>query len=235
MSGRPEGRPVAIVTALPEELQAIGALARDGLAVAASGAGPRNAERGAGALCDAIRPAALIGAGVAGGLSPRLFAGSLVASRRIVGDSGDAPRPDEALLARAVAAGAAAATLVTVSRPVVAAAAKAELARSIGADASDRDPGAVDMESAGWSRAAAARGIPFLAVRAISDRFDEDLPDYLAACVGEDGGIRRGAVVRRALAHPSTIPALFRMRRRVEAAVAVLAEFLRTLLAREVA
>lgn len=235
MSGRPEGRPVAIVTALPEELQAIGALARDGLAVAASGAGPRNAERGAGALCDAIRPAALIGAGVAGGLSPRLFAGSLVASRRIVGDSGDAPRPDEALLARAVAAGAAAATLVTVSRPVVAAAAKAELARSIGADASDRDPGAVDMESAGWSRAAAARGIPFLAVRAISDRFDEDLPDYLAACVGEDGGIRRGAVVRRALAHPSTIPALFRMRRRVEAAVAVLVEFLRTLLAREVA
>jgi adenosylhomocysteine nucleosidase len=231
MSARPERRPLAIVTALPEELQAIGVLARDGLAVAGSGDGPQNAERGAGALCDAVRPAVLIGAGVAGGLSPRLFAGSLVASRRIVGESGEAPRPDERLLARAVAAGAAAGTLVTVSRPLVAATAKAELARTLGAD--DRDPAAVDMESAAWSRAAAARGIPFLAVRAISDRFDEDLPSYLAECVGEDGGVRRGKVVRKALAHPASIPALWRMRRRVEAAVVVLAEFLRTFLASE--
>ncbi len=233
MSARPERRPLAIVTALPEELEAIGALARDGLAVGASGDGPQNAERGAASLCDAVRPAVLIGAGVAGGLSPRLFAGSLVASRRIVDGAGEAPRPDEALLARAIAAGAAAATLVTVSRPVVAASAKAELARMVGAD--DREPAAVDMESAAWSRAAAARGIPFLAVRAISDRFDEDLPSYLADCVGADGGIRRGAVVRQALAHPATIPALWRMRRRVGAAVAVLAEFLRTLLAADIA
>lgn len=231
MSARPERRPFAIVTALPEELQAIGALARDGLAVAASGDGPQNAERGAGSLCDAVRPSVLIGAGVAGGLTPRLFAGSLVASRRIVDEAGEAPRPDEALLARAVAAGAAAATFVTVSRPVVAASAKAGLAQKFATD--DRDPAAVDMESAAWSRAAAARGIPFLAVRAISDRFDEDLPSYLADCVGADGGVRRGAVVRRALVHPASIPALWRMRRRVEAAVAVLAEFLRTLLAAE--
>ncbi|HTO76191.1 MAG TPA: hypothetical protein VMQ61_08955 [Thermoanaerobaculia bacterium] len=229
MSARPERRPLAIVTALPEELAAIGVLARDGLAVASSGDGPQNAERGAGALCDAVRPAVLIGAGVAGGLSPRLFAGSLVASRRIMDGGREAPRPDENLLARAVAAGAAAATLVTVSRPIVAAFAKAELARTLGAD--DRDPAAVDMESAAWSRAAAARGVPFLAVRAISDRFDEDLPGYLADCVGEDGGVRRGKVVRKALAHPASIPALWRMRRRVEAAVAVLAEFLRTLVA----
>ena len=230
MPARPERGPVAIVTALPEEFEAVGALARDGLAVAASGDGPGNAERGAGALCDAVRPSALIGAGVAGGLSPRLFAGSLVASRRIVSESGEAARPDERLLARAVAAGAAAATFVTVSRPVVAASARAKLARDVGAG----DPAAVDMESAGWSRAAAARGIPFLAVRAISDRFDEDLPDYLGDCVGEDGGIRRAAVVRRALAHPSTIPTLWRMRRRVGEAAAALAEFLRTLLAAEV-
>jgi len=229
MSAGPERRPIAVVTALPEELEAIGALARDGLAVASSGDGPRNAARGAGALCDAVRPAALIGAGVAGGLSPRLFAGSVVASRRIVDGGGEAPRPDESLLARAVAAGAAPATLVTVSRPVAAAFAKAELARAFGADGGDA--AAVDMESAAWSRAAAARGIPFLAVRAISDRVDEDLPDYLADCVGLDGGIRRAAVVRRALAHPRSIPALWRMRRRVEAAAAVLAEFLRTLLA----
>ncbi len=233
MSARPERRPLAIVTALPEELEAIGALARDGLAVAASGDGPRNAERGAASLCDAVRPAVLIGAGVAGGLSPRLFAGSLVASRRIVDDAGEAPRPDEALLARAVAAGAAAATLVTVSRPVVAASAKAELARAIGANVRGDDSAAVDMESAAWSRVAAARGIPFLAVRAISDRFDEDLPGYLADCVGADGGIRRAEVARRALMHPASIPALWRMRRRVEAAVRVLAKFLEALLAAE--
>jgi adenosylhomocysteine nucleosidase len=240
------GSPVAVVTAIREEFEAVVRAARDvrfesagraqarigsaEVVIGLTGDGPRNAERGAAALCEAVRPRALVGAGVAAGLSPLLVAGSLVASRRIFGESGEAPKPDQVLLAHAVAAGAAAATLVTVSRPVVAASAKAVLARS----AVVGEPAAVDMESAGWSRAAAARGIPFLAVRAISDRFDEELPDYLRECVGEDGGIRRAAVVRHALFRPATIPALWRMRRRVEAAGVVLAEFLSVLLAAEI-
>ena len=171
---------------------------------------------------------------MAGGLSPRLFAGSLVASRRIVDDAGEAPRPDEALLARAVAAGAAAATLVTVSRPVVAASAKAELARAIGANVRGDDSAAVDMESAAWSRVAAARGIPFLAVRAISDRFDEDLP-------GVSRGLRRrgrrhparrgGAACAHASGLDSRVVAHAPARR---SGRRVLAEFLRTLLAADI-
>ena len=97
---------------------------------------------------------------------------------------------------------------MTVARPVTDAAEKNRLAASL------EGPSAVDMESASWARVAASRGIPYLVVRSISDRADEGLPDYLVACMGEDGAIRRGAVVARALARPSRIPGLVRLRRR---------------------
>ena len=71
------------------------------------------------------------------------------------------------------------------------------------------------MESSAWARVAARASIPYLVVRSISDRAEESLPESIAASVGEDGGIRRGAVAARALRRPRTIPALLRMRRRV--------------------
>ncbi len=233
-----EPGPVLILTAMKEELRAVlrrakharrgpGGLfeARFGkttVVLVATGDGARRAGLIAAAICDAARPAALLGLGIAGALSADLAAGDLLAARRIRNGSGDAPVPDERLLARAIALGASAGTLVNVERPAVAAGEKASLALSL----EGRGPAAADMESAAWARAAASRGIPYLVVRAISDRADEDLPAYLARCLGDDGRIRRSAVVAHALFQPATIPTLIRMKRRMDVCAERLAEFL---------
>lgn len=218
---------VLILTAISEELDidailrrasriryhwrgAVGArVGTTDVVIAATGDGAKKAGESAVSFCDGLRPQAVVGAGIAGALSPDLGSGAIVASSRVRDSSGDAPAPDARLLSRALEAGAAAATLLTVAKPVTAAAEKRRLAASL------EGPSAVDMESAAWARVAASRGIPYLVVRSISDGADEDLPDYLVACMGEDGAIRRGAVVARALARPSRIPALFRLRRQV--------------------
>ena len=229
---------VLIVTALPEERKAILGRAQDlrrdpttdaqasigdaMVAIAATGDGAWAAESGAGELCDALRPVALVGAGVAGALSPGLSVGDLVVGRRILDSRGEAPAPDAGFVDRAVRVGAVSGTLLTLERPAVARSEKAALAESLGEDG----PGAVDMESAGWARAAAARRIPYLVVRSISDAADEELPAYLARCIGADGRMRRVAVLGYSLVRPGTLRALLRMRKRTQACGDRLASFL---------
>jgi adenosylhomocysteine nucleosidase len=178
--------------------------------VAATGEGAKVAGEGAAALCEQLHPAVLVGAGIAGALTPGLGIGDIVAASRVRDSDGEAPAPDGALRSRALDAGAVAGAILSVGRPLTSAVEKSFLAASLGGGA-----GAVDMESAAWARVAASRGARYLALRSISDRADEDLPEYLARCLGEDGAIRRRAVVAHALARPATIPALFRMRRRL--------------------
>ena len=238
-----EPGPVLILTAMKEELRAAEHRAKDArrgpgglvearfgttaVVLVATGDGARRAGLAAAAICDAARPAALLGLGIAGALSADLAAGDLLAARRIRSGSGDAPVPDERLLARAIALGATAGTLLNVERPAVAAGEKAALALSL----DGAGPAAADMESAAWAHAAASRGIPYLVVRAISDRAEEGLPAYLARCLGEDGGIRRSSVAAHALLQPGTIPALLALRRRVRECGEKLSLFLERFLA----
>jgi len=242
MPAPPEPGPVVIVTALWEEFRtirrrapglrfdrddrALGSIGDARVVVALTGDGPKRAGRGAAALCEAVRPSALIGAGVAGALSRELSIGQIVAARTIRDVSGEAPPPDERLLARAIAQGAMAGTLVTVDRPVTSASGRAALARSM----NGRAAAAVDMESGAWAREAAARGIPYLMLRAVSDAAEEELPEYLGRCVGRDGRVRRQTVVAHALGRPATIPKLLRMRGRVLDGAARLSRFLEELL-----
>jgi adenosylhomocysteine nucleosidase len=185
-----------------------------------TGDGPAKAARVARGLCERYRPAALVGIGAAGALTASLAPSDVVASARLIDGSLSVPAPDPLLLSRATAAGARPATLVTVRRPAATAAAKKELSRDAG------ELAAVDMESSGWASAASGDGVPFVVVRAILDAADEELPAYLAECVGPEGGLRRAAVVARALAHPSTLPTLVWMHRRLAACAERLAEFL---------
>ncbi|MGE5278626.1 MAG: hypothetical protein ACM3SU_16675 [Acidobacteriota bacterium] len=234
--------PIAVVTAMREEFEAIVGRARDArpdgegfararigrtrVVIAITGDGALNAVRAASALCDAYRPSALIGAGIAGALSPGLRTRSLVASRSVRDLSGEVPSPDGGLLGRALSGGdALSGTLVTVGRPVVGSAEKAVLAAAAG-----EGPAAVDMDSAGWARAAAAHGIPYVIVRAISDEAQESLPDFLAECVGADGSIRRLSVAVRALQRPDSWATLLRMRRRTIECSRTLSRFLESLL-----
>jgi adenosylhomocysteine nucleosidase len=166
--------------------------------------------------------------GLGGALTPGLEVGDLVASRRVRFAIGDAATPDARLLERAQAAGAKSATLITVDRPIVSAAAKAALAGTVGGGT---DPVVADMESAAWAKEAAARGIPYIVVRAVSDAAGEELPDFLPNSVGPDGSIRRAEVARRALVRPSSWGTLLRMRRRLLDCSDALGAFLARMLA----
>jgi nucleoside phosphorylase len=237
--------PVAVLTALREELAPIlrraHGVSRTGLqgvrrgslggvpaVFAATGDGPARAERAAAAICAEFRPSALYGLGIAGALSLSLEASDLVVARRVRDGRSEAPAPDAELLSRARLAGhPAAVVLLTVDRPVTNPARKAALAKALVGE----EPAAVDMESAGWARAAAAADVPYAIVRAISDTAGEELPEYLERCVGSHGGIRRGAVAVRALAHPFSIGVLLEMRRRLARGADKLAAFLERLFA----
>jgi adenosylhomocysteine nucleosidase len=235
---RRKAMPIAVVTALKEEFEAVLSRAREArfrgtfvearigtsdVALCLTGDGAGQAGRAADLLCETVRPTALLGAGIAGALSAGLEVGDVLVSRRIRDSQGDVPVPDARLLAQAIEnTGARAGTFLTVARPVVLASLKKALLQTF----DDGGPAAADMESSAWARAAASRGIPYLVARAISDRAEEDLPEYLGRCVGPDGGIRRPSVVLSALAQPATIPALLRMRGRLLACAETLAVFL---------
>jgi farnesyl-diphosphate farnesyltransferase len=73
------------------------------------------------------------------------------------------------------------------------------------------DADAIDMESAGWKRAAERAGVPIRIVRVIFDSVDEPVPDFVGDTVD------RGAIARYAITHPWVIPTLIRMRSRMTA------------------
>jgi adenosylhomocysteine nucleosidase len=209
----PDDAGVLVLTAIPEERDAVErALSEAGLSVRviATGDGGLRAARVARQAIAAVRPSAVIGAGVAGGLSEDLVAGEIVVSARVLDAADEAPPPDPELIRRALALpGIRAATLLSVVRPALSRAQKTALAVRAG------DPSSVDMESSAWARACADAGVPYVILRAISDTADEDLPGYLALCMDTEGGIRRSAVAWNAVRHPASIPSLLRMRRRV--------------------
>lgn len=69
---------------------------------------------------------------------------------------------------------------------------------------------AADMESHVAASFAAARGLPFAALRIVSDRADTTLPPAVLVAMNPDGGIRLGNVLRSLAAHPTQFPALVR-------------------------
>jgi nucleoside phosphorylase len=219
---------VLVLTAMPEELGAFGGRPLPaGVVVAATGDGPRRAARAASDLCARHRPSLVVGAGVAGALTPDLGVGDLVVAHRVLDAGGEAPAPFAPLVARAAAKpGARRGTLLSVERPLTSAAEKAAWAARVGPP-----PAAVDMESAAWARAASAAGVPFVIIRVVSDAAHDELPGYLSECMDADGGIRRSAVALRALAKPSTIPVLLAMRRRVRDGSGRLAAFVASFVA----
>jgi adenosylhomocysteine nucleosidase len=192
------------------------------LVFAATGDGPQNAARMARTLCETFRPTAFVGVGVAGALTPALKPYEVVVSARLRNGSGAIAPADGVLLSVATAVGARPVTLISMAAPVVRLSEKKELL----AQFPESGPVAVDMESAAWADAAASAGVPFVAIRAITDGPEEELPHYLPQCLGEDGGIRRAAVLRAALARPASIPELISLRRRVAICSRKLAFFL---------
>ena len=238
----PRGGRVAIVTAMPEESTASKDLSpaaegrsqgrpagrfllretRTGASVllGLTGDGARRASAGLHVLLGESPVSFLVGAGVAGALAP-----SLRARRPRRGPARDrqdrrSARPRSGSRGAGDLAGSEAGDSGDGREPIASSAEKTDLAARV--CASDSALAVVDMESADWARAAASRGVPYVVLRAVSDTSEEDLPAFLASCLGADGSIDRAAVARKLLFHPGALPGLLAMRRRVLQASEVL-------------
>lgn len=143
-------------------------------------------------LPTAASPSLVISAGVCGALAPALGVGALVVPDTVLG-------PDGRRYATAAVAGARrAGTLLTTDRVLEDAAAKSRLWLETGALA-------VDMESAAILDWAAARGLPGLVVRGVSDPAGRGVPADLARAVGDDGRVRTMRAVATMLARPRAL------------------------------
>ena len=185
-----------MVCAVPAERRALRGLVRPGLEVHVTGMGAAAARRAAGPLL-ARAPRALVAAGFCGALDPALAVGDLIAAERVVdGEAGEAFPADPRLLA---AAPGRRGTLVSAAR----------LARTPPERAGLRGT-AVDLESAALARAAAEAGVPFLALRAVTDTVAHRMPDF-GRIADDDGRLRPGRAVAHFLAHPAELPGLLRL------------------------
>lgn len=171
--------------------------------VVVTGMGARSAERHAeAAIADGA--VAAISTGFCGALDPALTLGDVVVPARVVdAATGEAFACDASLTSGAGRPGG---TLVTTPRVVGDPTARAAL-----------DGVAVDMESAGIARACARAGVPFAAVRAVTDRAGDVLPDF-EGLVDDAGRVHGMAMTRRLVAHPTQIAAWARLARGANAA-----------------
>lgn len=196
--------------------------------VACTGDGRENAARGVQALLERYPVGRLIVIGIAGGLSPSLRVGSLLVAREVVENGGSVPAPDAGWLQRA-RRDTGATPAVFVSTPNVLCTLREK------ADAYSSLPGggvaAVDLETATYARAASLRGIPYLALRAISDTAEEALPMDFNALRDPAGSVDIRRVTLRALTRPRILPSLWEWRGRVSLCSENLARAVQTLLA----
>lgn len=186
------------------------------------GDGAERSARGLEGLLDADPCGGLIILGVAGGLSADAVLGARIVARTVVGEDGPAPAPDRAWCDRWQSARTARfGTLVSRDRIASGASQKRALFASLGDGSVSA---AVDLETASLAKVAASRGVPYVAVRAISDPASEDLPLDFARFQRADGSVRTWAVALAAIRRPAVIGPLRMLRDRVAACAVSLAE-----------
>jgi len=176
------------------------------------GIGHEAGKRAAEAVIEHAKPSLLIATGLAGGLKPEWTLGRTMVAAEVM---------DEATGRRfktAYGEG----TVVS-SREIARVDKKRELASRFGADL-------VDMEAAAVAEIAQGHGLPFLAVKAVSDEMDFELPP-LQGFVDAEGrfqGVRFGFW---AAWHPRWWPAIAQLKKRSDLAAGALAEKLREVIA----
>ncbi len=183
-------RVVALVCAVRAEERMLRRLEGPGVRVIVSGMGSGPAER---AARDAIAAGATaaISVGFCGALDPSLQRGDVVVPAEVRdAETGDAFACDPLL---SIGAGMATGVLVTTAAVVGTPEERSRLAGT-----------AVDMESAGTARACARAGIPFAAIRAVTDRAHDALPD-MRGVVDPHGAVRPWSAIRRLVARPSDL------------------------------
>jgi len=240
-------RPVAVVAAMAEELAGIkrrstgsrGRLEVGGahrvtlgerqVVLSVLGEGPKNAAQATETLLGTIALSGVVIVGVAGGLTYDLQPGALLVAREVLAGSSPAPPPDLRWLERipndpAVYRG----TIVSRSSMLCTRESK-ERAR---ARLRPGGSAAVDLETATVAEVAASRGVPYIAVRAISDTAGESLPLDFNRFRDDSGRIDRFRIARHSILRPGLIAPLWRLRRRVSLCAENLARMIVPLLER---
>jgi adenosylhomocysteine nucleosidase len=165
------------------------------------------------------RPDICISTGLAGALKRGYRPGEILAAR-LVSEVGEpvavASHPE--LLATAVDCGARQVERFATSQTLVA---RAEEKLLLG-----RQAEAVEMESYTILAEAARHGVPAVAVRAISDTVDFNMPYDFDRIHDAHGQIRAGGIIAQVLRHPSGLPALLALARDCRLAARHLADFL---------
>jgi nucleoside phosphorylase len=240
---------VGIVAALPEEASPLrsrllgarrlslglplalhGQLAGHSTALVVTGDGERSARQGIEALLERMTLERLLVIGVSGALTSDLGPGALVVAESVRGAAGSFHADADQVRAAVRRCGARPARMITSAQIADSPAERARLLR-VFSDAPT--PAAVDLESAVFVEAAVGRRIPWLVLRSISDTAVEHLPSLLNRSRGEDGGIRRGNLLRGLLLEPATLPTLLSLRWRVGRCAQVLAAAVERLLTAE--
>ncbi|MBI4306265.1 MAG: hypothetical protein HY678_08090 [Chloroflexi bacterium] len=181
-----------------------------------TGWGGEDAAAGARWLSDNHHPEAIVGIGFSGGTAPDLKPGGLVVATETLQldatgiPGGGLPVPsDPGLIDTAVAAAGGPESLVAKGRI-------ATTPRIVHSGPEKRSLGertgvlAVDLES--WHVATVARdaGIPFVAVRAVVDPVDEDLPTFVSHIPHGAAPPAAASALRFVLTNPSRLPGVMR-------------------------
>jgi adenosylhomocysteine nucleosidase len=157
--------------------------------------------------------------GLAGGLKPQYALSDVLVATEVTDPARlRVLRSDGELVESAVEfGGRRAETFITAPKVV----SNADEKRELGANGD-----AVDMESLYLMSAAPRHHVRAVAIRAISDTADSDLPLEFNRVFTETGDVSLGKVVRQVAAHPQRLPALLRLAHESQRAAARLAEFL---------
>lgn len=179
--------------------------------IAVSGASAERAYQHALRLVD-DGATALVSLGVSGGLDPLLEVGELIVPRAVVNVMGETVNE--------VAGGTlelSSASILGSDDLIANAEQKTQLLKDTGGVA-------VDMESHAVARAAAERGRPFFAIRAIADPAAQVIPVSAVNAVANDGSVRTLSTIIGLLRHPQSLPGLVALGRQSAKAHATLAE-----------
>lgn len=201
---------VGVVTGLQREAGAVRRALRlrppkAEVMVACHGPGPIRAAAAARALLDE-GVEALASVGLAGGLKPSMWPGTVVVAREVVAADGTCTLTDAEWRGRLIARlmsddDVVEGRLYGADAPVLSAADKAALFEA-------SEAAAVDMESHAVAAVARLAHVPFVALRAVADAPGRSVPVLARSGLRDDGSITPWPVLGRVLTRPWRLPAL---------------------------
>lgn len=185
-----------------------------------AGAGPTAAAAGCDALLRVHHCRTILSAGFCGGLQSHLKRNDVVVADRIFDLDGTPHELDPSLRSQLRLPEGCVGPWATVDRIVAKSAEKRSLGERTGA-------WVCEMESPAVARVCAERGVPFLAVRAVSDTVDDELPGDLDPLLNaRSTAATLGAIVGTLWRRPSSAKDLWRLKEHALTASDALAKFL---------